>query len=87
MSLTAYREKFISRNTLTSTARNGKMTFVDEKFWRVIKEICTLSSDLPITISGYINNVLTEHFETHKKDVANHIRESYESLTEDMSRL
>lgn len=87
MSLTAFREKFLERKTLQATARSGKMTFIDEKFWKLIKEICILSSNPSITISGYINNVLTEHFEIYKKDVTNHIRDSYESLSEDMSRL
>lgn len=87
MSLVAYRDKFLSKMNLASTTRNGKMTYVDEKYWRLIKEICNQTSEPTMTIAGYINNVLMEHFETYKKDVANHIRDSHDSLTEDLNNL
>lgn len=87
MSLVAYRDKFLSRMNMASSARTGKMTFIDEKYWRAIKEICSQTSDPAITIAGYINNVLMDHFETYKKDAVNHIRDSHESLSEDLKNL
>lgn len=87
MSLVAYRDKFLSGINMTSTARTGKMTYIEEKYWRLIKEICNQTSKPPITIAGYINNVLMDHFETYKKDVVNHVRDSHESLSEDMRNL
>lgn len=87
MSLVSYRDKFLSRNNMTTTARIGKMTYIEEKYWRLIRKICSQTTKPPITMAGYINNVLMDHFETYKNDVVKHISDSHESLAEDMNNL
>lgn len=61
-----YIARFISRKTLTTSSSGGNCVLIDSRVVRMIKSLASASG---ISISGFINNVLIDHFENYKPEI------------------
>lgn len=60
-----YTEKFIRRTEFP--ARSGRMTYIRKDYHHIIANMIPLISDGTVSISSYIDHVLTEHFKQYGK--------------------
>ena len=52
---------YVARNNFTQVNKNGKPVFIREKFRKIIIDLLNTLDETP-NLSGYIDNVLAEHF-------------------------
>lgn len=50
-------------------ARDGKMLYVHSDFHKTIRMICQVIGNHEITLSGYVHNVLSRHFEAYGDEI------------------
>lgn len=73
MNRAKYEARFISRKTLTRTAINCQTVLIEPQVVRMIK---SLTSTSDISIGGFVNNVLVDHFEKFRPEILEIVNES-----------
>lgn len=58
-----YQEKYIRRSE--NPARSGKMTYVRREYHETIMRLISVMGREDMSLSGYIDHVLTEHFQKY----------------------
>lgn len=62
-----YCSRFLKRVNIRSNS--GKMVCIRKEYHHRIQRILNASGNDKVTLSGYIDNVLTEHFATYQKAI------------------
>ena len=62
---TDYASLFLVRKEL----KTRQCVYVSQKVHATISKIIKVIADRDITVGGYIDSILTEHFETHKDEI------------------
>lgn len=73
-----YRKNFIRKSEIT--ARNGKMIYIRPEFHEWIAKIAHVIGKNQLTLSGYIDNVLAEHFKDYEGEISRLYEENYKGL-------
>jgi len=63
-----YKSLFLKRNE----ADNRKNVYINQNLHKTVSDIVSavkIIDNKTVTVGGYIDNVLTEHFETHKDEI------------------
>lgn len=71
---TAYLEQFVTHSQCNSVRRDGKQVFISNNFKVKIQRLVAFFSDGG-SITGYVNNVLEQHFKEYE-DVVNRLNDS-----------
>lgn len=74
MSVAEYRKKFIEPRTLNLPYYQCNLVGVDPKLHNLIK-LATANTGL--TIGGFVNNILMDHFKKNKPDFLGHLEELF----------
>lgn len=74
-----YTEKFIRRTEFP--ARSGRMTYIRKDYHHIIANMIPLISDGTVSISSYIDHVLTEHFKQYGKVIDDMYMEKLQAST------
>lgn len=62
-----YESLFVKESTVT--ARTGKMVYIRRDFHDTILSVCQVIGNNELTLSGYIDNVLANHFDTYGNEI------------------
>ncbi|WP_418696652.1 DUF3408 domain-containing protein [Bacteroides sp.] len=73
-----YLELFI-RNAATA-ARDGKLTYVRKEYHDRIMKIIQVIGKNGLSLAGYIDHVLTQHFELYEEAVKKLYKKNYEDI-------
>lgn len=73
-----YLELFI-RNA-TTAARSGKLTYVRQEYHDRIMKIIQVIGKNGLSLAGYIDHVLTHHFEQYEETVKKLYKKNYEDV-------
>lgn len=73
-----YMELFI-RNAATA-ARDGKLTYVRKEYHDRIMKIIQVIGKNGLSLAGYIDHVLTQHFEQYEEAVKKLYKKNYEDV-------
>ena len=58
-----YQERYIRRSE--NPARSGKMTYIRKEYHETIMRLVSVINREDMSLSGYIDHVLTEHFQKY----------------------
>lgn len=70
-----YRSRFLKDPDVK--ARTGKLVYVRKEYHERIQRIIQVIGENDGSIYGFVDNVLTEHFERHKDEISELYKESY----------
>lgn len=73
-----YLELFI--RDATTAARSGKLTYVRQEYHDRIMKIIQVIGKNGISLAGYIDHVLTHHFEQYEEAVKKLYKKNYEDI-------
>jgi len=73
-----YKRNFIRKSEIT--ARDGKMIYIRPEFHELIGKIAHVIGKNQLTLSGYIDNVLAEHFKNYEGEISQIYEENYKGL-------
>ena len=79
MSVADYRKKFIEPRTLNLPYYQCSLVGVEPKLHSLIK---LATSNTGLTIGGFVNNVLMDHFKRNRSDFLGHIEELFSILND-----
>lgn len=77
--VTSYERLFVKDSPIT--ARKGKMVYIRREFHETILNICHVIGDKEVSISGYIDNVLANHFTTYGAEITRIYDEKHKGIT------
>lgn len=63
-----YRSRYLKK--ADTVARRGKLVYVRQEYHEHIRRIARVIGGNDVTLFSYIDNVLAEHFATHKEVIA-----------------
>ena len=62
------------------TARSGKMVYIRRDFHDTIQSICHIIGGGDVSLSGYIDNVLSHHFDTYYDEITRLYNERHKGI-------